>query len=242
MMEISKNKIYDKVAVIYPYLMRSIRYDKWAEYLYGIVKTSVNKNDLVLELGAGNGMLAENFRAYYPHIIITDLSFNMLRQGGIHGISTVCCDMTKIPFNSGFKLIFSAFDSVNYLTNRKKLLVFFKEVSRILAEGGLFTFDVSLERNSLKHVKEPHRIGKYKGTTFIQKSWYCPKSRIHKNTFELEYDNRKYVEKHKQKIYPFEEYFMLIEKAGLYVSECFEAFTFNNGNAECERVQFVVRK
>ncbi len=50
-----------------------------------------------------------------------------------------------------------------------------------------------------------------------------------------------YLEKHRQKIYPFEEYFMFIEKAGLYVSECFNAFTFDNGNAECERVQFVVR-
>ncbi len=241
-MEINQNKIYDKVADIYPYLMRTIRYDKWAKYLYEIVKTSVNKNDIILELGAGNGMLAEHFRQYFPHIIITDLSFNMLSREGKSGVQKVCCDMTKIPFNAGFNLVFSAFDSVNYLTSQKKLLSFFKEIKRILASGGIFTFDVSLERNSLKYVKEPFRTGKYNGKIFVQKSWYCPKSRIHKNTFEIEYDNKKYLEKHKQKIYPFEEYFMLIEKAGLYVSECFEAFTFNNGNAECERVQFVVRK
>ncbi len=241
MIEIQNNKIYDKVADIYPYLMRTIRYDKWAEYLYEVVKSSVKQNDLILELGAGNGRLADHFSHYYPEIIITDLSFNMLSQDGIRYIPKVCCDMTEIPFGKGFKLVYSAFDSVNYLTSKKKLLVFFKEVKRILVEGGIFTFDVSLERNSIKHTKEPLRKGKYKGISFVQKSWYCSRSRIHKNTFDIKYKDLKFHEQHRQKIYPFEEYFMLIEKAGMYVSECFEAFTFRNGNAECERVQFVVR-
>ena len=178
---------------------------------------------------------------YYPGIIVTDLSFNMLNQDGFCSQPKVCCDMTRIPFHSGFNLVYSAFDSVNYLTSKKKLLSFFREIKRILAEGGIFTFDVSLERNSLKHIKEPFRKGKYKGMTFIQKSWYCPKSRMHKNTFDIGYNGMRYLEKHKQKIYPFEEYFRQIEKAGLYVSECFDAFTFRNGNAECERVQFIVR-
>ena len=237
----SNKKIYDKVADIYPYLMRTIRYDRWAKYLHELVKASVKKNDLILELGAGNGKLAEHLRHYFPKIIITDLSYNMLNQDGICGLKKVCCDMTRIPFNTGFKLVYSAFDSVNYITSKKKLAVFFKEVKSILAKGGIFTFDVSLERNSLKHIKEPFRKGKYKGMTFVQKSWYCPKSRTHKNTFDIEHNEIRYVEKHKQKIYPFEEYFMQIEKAGLYVSECFDAFTFKNGNAECERVQFIVR-
>ncbi len=237
----SNNKIYDKVADIYPYLMRTIRYDRWAKYLYEIVKNSVKKDDRILELGAGNGKLANHFKHYYPGIIVTDLSFKMLNQGGFCSQPKVCCDMTKIPFHTGFNLVYSAFDSVNYLTSKKKLLSFFREIKRILAEGGIFTFDVSLERNSLKHIKEPFRKGKYKGMTFIQKTWYCPKSRMHKNTFDIGYNGMRYLEKHKQKIYPFEEYFRQIEKAGLYVSECFDAFTFRNGNAECERVQFIVR-
>ncbi len=236
------NKIYNKVADLYPYLMRTIRYDRWAKYLHEVVKASVKKNEIVLELGAGNGRLAEHFRHYYPRIIITDLSFNMLNQDGIYGIQKVCCNMSKLPFDGGFNLVYSAFDSVNYLTNKKMLSGFFKEVKRVLAPGGIFTFDVSLERNSLKHIKEPYRKGKYKGMSYVQKSRYCPKSRMHKNTFDIEYQNVKYLEKHRQKIYPFEEYFMLIEKAGLYVSECFDAFTFDNGNADCERVQFIVRK
>jgi ubiquinone/menaquinone biosynthesis C-methylase UbiE len=240
-MTTSQKKIYDKVADIYPYLMRTIRYDRWAKYIYELVKSSVKKDSRILELGAGNGRLANHFKSYYPNILVTDLSFNMLRQDGVYGVTKVCCDMTQIPFNSNFQLIYSAFDSINYITSRKKLSDFFKEIKRILKAGGLFTFDVSLEPNSLKYVKEPFRKGRYNGISFEQISRYNPKSRIHRNIFNMQFDNNRYVESHKQKIYPFEEYFKIIEKTGLYVSECFDAFTFKDGNKSCERVQFVVR-
>lgn len=57
----------------------------------------------------------------------------------------------------------------------------------------------------------------------------------------MEFRDEIYTETHKQKIYPFAVYFELLEKAGLNVTECYEAFTFKDGNAGCERVQFVVR-
>ena len=37
-------------------------------------------------------------------------------------------------------------------------------------------------------------------------------------------------------------YFELIEDAGLYVADCFDAFTFEDANHKCERVQFVIKK
>lgn len=236
-----RNKIYDKVAVIYPYLMRTIRYDRWARYIYEIVKSSIKKEDKILELGAGNCALANLLKDYYPNILVTDLSFNMLNQEGECDLSKICCDMTKIPFNTGFNLVYSAFDSINYITSRKKLYDFFREIKRILNKGGIFTFDVSLEPNSMKHIKEPFRKGSFNGISFEQISRYYPKSRIHRNIFNIQVDKKRFVEIHKQKIYPFGEYFKLIDKAGLYVAECFEAFTFRDGNQDCERVQFVVR-
>ena len=33
----------------------------------------------------------------------------------------------------------------------------------------------------------------------------------------------------------------LIIKSGLYVVECLDAFTFNNGNRNSERVQFILK-
>jgi len=43
-------------------------------------------------------------------------------------------------------------------------------------------------------------------------------------------------------IYPFETYFELIPKAGLYVVCCYKAFSFVKGNSSSERLQFIVKK
>jgi ubiquinone/menaquinone biosynthesis C-methylase UbiE len=239
-MEFPELKNYDKVALIYPHLMRSIQYDKWAEYIYAIVRNSVGRNDSVLELASGNGKMADQFKKYFPQLIISDLSFNMLSLSE-NRLKKICCDMTAIPLKTNFKLIYSAFDSVNYITSKKKLFQMFEEIKRLLCTNGIFTFDVSLETNSLNHPNEPLRSGSYNGINYIQKSEYSHNKRLHKNKFEIKIDDEIFYEEHNQKIFSFEEYFLSIEKAGLYVEECYDAFTFNDGNSECERVQFVVR-
>lgn len=222
--------------------MKEIRYDRWAKYLYKVIKSYIRKDAKVLELGAGNGNLANHFSNYFHCIIASDISFSMLCQADIYRFQRICCDMTGIPFKKNFDLVYSTFDSINYLTSKKKLLSLFKEVKRILNDSGIFMFDASLEPNSLKHIKEPVKRGRYKGINFVQKSSYSMKSRIHKNIFRMEFNGEVFTETHKQKIYPFTEYFRLIDKAGLNVIECFEAFSFKDGNAGSERIQFLVRK
>ncbi len=237
----SKSLPYEKLAVIYNHIMRSVHYDKWAEYIHEVVDDYVEKKIAVLELGAGSGKFAHYFRKFYPNLILSDLSFYMLNNS--LKIPKVVCNMSSLPFKIEFGLIYSTFDSVNYLLSKKALLKLFKEVSLVLSSKGVFTFDASLEKNSIKHSKIPLRSGEYKGVNFTQKSHYFKSGRIHKNVFKIHLQNgEQFTEVHKQKIYPFEIYFELLDKAGLYVVECLEAFSFNTGSANSERVQFVVKK
>jgi len=150
--------------------------------------------------------------------------------------------MTCLPFNKQFDLIYSTFDSVNYLLSKRKLLNLFYEVKRVLKEDGIFTFDVSLEKNSLEFENSFDREGNYEGYSFYRKSRYSRKSRIHKNIFKITGKNGSIItEVHKQKIFKFDTYFDLIDKAGMYVVECLDTFTFNNGSENSERVQFIVK-
>lgn len=222
--------------------MHKVRYDRWSEYLLAVVELYVNNQAEVLEIAGGNCNFAGYFIEYFPNIIVTDKSFSMLASSKIKNIPQVCCDMTKLPFKSKFDLIYSTFDSVNYLTNKKSLLNLFKEVKTILKDHGIFTFDVSLERNSLLHVEKPIRKGNCSGISFVHETSYNKKIRIHKNIFKIKIDNDIFTEVHKQKIYPFEVYFDLIESAGLYVVECMETFSFIKAAADSERVQFIVKK
>ena len=239
----SKTADYEILASFYHHLMRSVNYKLWAEYIESIVRDHLPKRASVLELGAGTGKFAEYFKKYFKNIIISDLSYPMLAAHSYKSLIKICCDMTALPFKNKYDLIYSNFDSVNYLTSRKKMVKCFSEVKNILTEDGIFTFDVSLEKNSLKHVRRSNRKGKYNKIKYEQNSFYDHEKKIHKNIFRINLgDSKLFTEIHKQKIYTFDEYFFMIDKAGLYAIECYEAFSNETGNRDSERLQFIVKR
>lgn len=238
----AKAKPYQVLPLLYPHLMRHIRYDKWADYIYEIVKNECSKKSDVLELAAGDCSFAQYFIKHYPSLIVTDISSWMLKNNNNH-LRKVCCDMLRLPFKSKFDLIYSNFDSINYILSRKSLLKLFADVSLLLKDDGIFIFDVSLEKNSYVHVKKNNRVGKYKGLTYRQSSTFNPDSGIHINKFNIVLANGdEYSEIHKEKIYAFDAYFQLIDKTSLYVVDCYEAFTFKQGNKNSNRAQFILKK
>ena len=243
MVNVLNTPIYTEVSKIYNHIMRKVRYDYWADYIYAISNEYVGDEPRVLELGSGNCHLARFISAYYPNLIATDLSHAMLSNNSKANLQKVCCDMTAIPFNTKFDLIFSAFDSVNYLITKIKLVSLFNEVYRTISDNGIFTFDVSLEKNSYRHIKDPIRMGSYKGIQYRQETDFDSIKNIHRNVFYITYpDGNMLKEVHIQKIYSFETYFDLMDSAKLAVKECYDAFTFKDGSAKSSRVQFIVVK
>jgi SAM-dependent methyltransferase len=240
---IYREKIYRRLPLIYNHLMRKIRYDYWADYIYRIASKYIPDKASVLELAAGDCRLAGYLIKKFPNLIVSDLSYYMLSRSEGKIKNKVCCDMLFMPFRKKFDLIYLTFDSINYLLTRKELLSFFKQIKEQLNNDGVLAFDASLENNSISHVKEPNRRGSYKRYNYLHRSIYNKKTRIHKNIFEITLqDGKIFKETHKQKILDYYEYFDLIEQAKLYVVECFDAFTFNDAKADSKRVQFVVKK
>lgn len=234
---------YKYVADIYNQLMEKVDYKFWAKYLYKLASLYIDKNSIVLEVAAGNCRLAHHLTSYFKNYIASDISISMLRKNKSTSFHKVCCDMTMLPFKTGFDLVICAFDSINYLTNKKSIQNFFTQVKNILNEDGIFLFDAALEKNSFKHQKFASKKGSSNGVTFNRQSIYLQPSRIHKNIFEISYPNgKKFIEVHRQKIYPLEFYFEALEKSGLYAIECFNAFTFRDCRANDLRAQFVVKR
>lgn len=223
--------------------MRSIDYVKWAQYIFELSKELKKKNISALELASGTGNVAKHLHLKIKSIISTDISLPMLRSNNAVNQLKVCCDMTRLPFKKKFDFIFSTFDSINYLTTKEKILRLFENVSDCLTDTGLFTFDVSLENNSIKYEKYLNRRGRTKEIEYRQRSFYNHRLRIHYNHFELTLANGKKVEEiHKQKIYRFEEYFDFIDKSDFYVHKCYKTFTFKDAGPETERTQFLLKK
>jgi SAM-dependent methyltransferase len=236
-------KNYSALADIYPHMMRSIDYKKWAKYIYQISKEVKKKNISVLELASGSGNIAVNLHKKFRSFTSTDLSISMLRNNSEYNIPKVCCDMTKLPFKSQFDFIFCTFDSINYLTTKDKYLSLFGNINNCLTNTGVFTFDASLENNSLKYQRYLNRKGKVNGITYQQRSFYNRQNRFHYNQFEIILANGKKVEEiHKQKIFRFQDYFDFITNSNLYVHKCYRTFTHENADNDSERVQFILKK
>ncbi len=236
-------KPYTILAPLYSHVMKYIDYSGWANYILEVHKSLGLKNTAILELASGNCKIASYLSRKIKNIIVTDISFQMLGECSDSPVQKVCCDMVHLPFKSKFNFIFSTFDSLNYLDEEAKIELFFKNIYFYLEDEGYFTFDVSLEENSLKHEKELNRKGKYKGRKYSQKSEYYREERIHYNTFVIENkDGSVRKEIHRQKIYDFNYYFKLADKYGFKVVNCYDSFTFSDAHLRSERVQFVIKK
>ncbi len=234
---------YNHLAKFYSHLMRGIDYGIWSDYINVLSRETNKKNPIVLEIACGAGEIAKILNKEFKHYVASDLALSMLNQLNEKGLKKVCCDMTALPFKRKYDFVFSTFDSVNYLLTKEKFMKFLSEVSMVLNDDGILTFDVSLENNSLRYQKYLNRKGKLDGIKYIQRSKYNEKTRIHYNHFEITLaDGSKVEEIHRQKIYRFEDYFMFIDNSDFYVSGCYETFTFTNANAETERAQFVLKK
>jgi ubiquinone/menaquinone biosynthesis C-methylase UbiE len=232
---------YDKVALIYNGLMKHVDFNHWTKYILEIAAKFAGRSPSLLELAAGTCTMAEKIKNKYSNVIATDISFPMLISNSNSQLKKVCCSMLELPFKDKFDFIYCTFDSVNYLLTKKELQLLFNETKSVLHHEGIFTFDASLENNSIEFIDRQVSEDKYNGFSFKRVNSYNKKTRIHKNVFYIyNISGVKYKDVHKQKIYEFETYFDLIERAGLIVKECYDGFNFKDGSPESERVQFIV--
>lgn len=238
-----KLKPYEKVSAIFDALMKKLDYESWSNYILEIADEYIQARAKVLELGAGNCKIAEFISTRYKNYFATDISISMLKSSKKNNLKKICCDMTELPLKAKFDFIFSNFDGVNYILKQKSLSRLFNEVFGLLKRNGVFTFDVSLESNSLNFVVSKSVEGRHNGYSFRRISRYNKRSRIHSNHFYIRDEfGMEFKEVHREKIYKIDTYFKLAEKAGLRTEACYDCFTFKDVKQKSERAQFVMRK
>ena len=150
---------YKAIANIYNHLMIEIEYIEWADYIYDIYRKNRIPKGYSLELACGNGILAKFLSPKFNNFFISDKSKEMLFTIPEFNQNKICFDMLYIPLKNKYSFIYSTFDSVNYITNINNLKLFFANIDRLLIKGGCFTFDVSLEKNSLIVENDLNREG-----------------------------------------------------------------------------------
>lgn len=143
---------YDLFAEYYSILNGDVDYDLWYEYLMKLAELSKEnaKNKKILDLGCGSGELLSKFYIDGFYSFGVDNSCEMLSRCDEllfknkkigRNCTLVEKNMQDFKIETKFDFIYSACDSINYLSEKEfdKLL---GNINNMLKKGSVFTFDI----------------------------------------------------------------------------------------------------
>ena len=139
------------------------------------------QNEHILDLGCGDGTLANEIQKYGAHVIAIDTSDKMVEKAKKNGIEAYKMDVTNLEFKSQFDAVFS--NAVLHWVKTSKLAI--QQVHKVLRTDGRFIAEfggyenIQSLINAMENVfKKNEDFGK-----FIN-PWYFPKKDEYKQLLE----------------------------------------------------------
>jgi len=141
---------YSFLAGCYDDLTYDVKYKSWADYIEKHFQKRGLPGKTVLDLACGTGSLTYELACRGYEMIGVDLSPEMLSEAAekcldVDGIPPIflCQSMDKLDLYGTIDACVCCLDSVNYVTDPKKLKKAFERVHLFLMPDGLFLFDIN---------------------------------------------------------------------------------------------------
>ena len=215
---------YDFLAGCYDRLTYDVDYSAWADYIEKHFANAPLPGRTVLDLACGTGSLTRELALRGYEMIGADQSPEMLAEAaeknrGATPIEPIflCQSMEKLDLYGTIDACVCCLDSVNYVTDPKKLARAFQRVHLFLMPGGLFLFDVNT----------PEKLAGLDGQVFLDETedaycvWRAEFSRrictYFMDIFRLDPSTGQWdrgEEFHRERAYTVEELTSLLEGAG----------------------------
>jgi len=251
-----QTEIYSALAHLYDTLMKDVDYEMWADFIDEVIQTHHPAPIEVMEMACGTGAIVLCLSELDEYkLTATDQSDAMVekaRQKAAEQEADVqfhTMDFRDINSNKKYDVIFSVFDSVNYLHNEADILKMLQGCQSILKPGGLLIYDFSTPQNSLEAVdylnNEEGSFGSYR---YFRESRYEPGEQFHYNEFDIEElaeDGktviRSFNEVHKQRIYSLQEMLSILEQTSYHQVAKYEGFDLVDADENSTRITMVLR-
>ncbi|HEX3031218.1 MAG TPA: class I SAM-dependent methyltransferase [Bacillota bacterium] len=240
---------YEKLADIYDYLVSSVDYEAWVDYIRELMAHFNREAEVVVDLACGTGNTTIPLARRGYHTVGLDLSPEMLAKASAKAereqlsIEFLQQNMCTISLPSLVDLFVCYHDGLNYLLKKEDLEAVFRSVKKYLKPGGLFIFDlVNVARlarmdGGTTHVDEDD-LSLIWETRFLRGEdiW-----EIDLTCFVRRGDlYEKFRETHREKAHSRREIEAAVKGAGLSMLGVFHSYTLNPPSDNTYRLFFVV--
>ena len=239
---------YGKFAGLYDAMMSEIPYDVWFERLYSYLKKQGLPGGHLCELGCGTGEMASRFAAEGYEVTGIDLSPDMLalaaqKKKDGQNILYLNQDMTDFSLHKPADVVLCICDSINYLLSEDELLKMFCCVREVLAEGGIFLFDMKTEYCFREILGNGLRMEDEEDYTVVWENEYDPQTAVNEYVLTMFIQTKnglyeRYDECHCQRAYSPERVKALLEEAGFAVRDWYGTEMTAPPGSEEERIYF----
>ena len=242
---------YTGFAKVYDLFMDDIPYEKWCDYVTGLLKEHGVEKGLVLDLGCGTGKLTRMLAGRGYDMIGVDCSGEMLelaaQQNEDGRILYLQQDMREFELYGTVRAIVSICDSMNYLMEYEELVQVLRLANNYLDPGGIFIFDMNTPYKYREVLGEQTIAENGEEGSFIWENYFDEEQGINEYDLTLfirEEDGRyqKYEETHFQRAYDQQTIKKAIEEAGLKLAAIYEACEREAPKEDSERMYFVVEE
>lgn len=241
--------MYNNFAFVYDALTDDVNYKKTVDYLEKIFDKYMDyKPKLMLELACGTGTVTSILSNKGYDMIGADLSEDMLnvaREKCPPSVLLLNQDMTDFELYGTVDVILCLLDSVNYITDTKKLQKMFKLAHNYLEYGGLFVFDIN-SAYKLKNIIAENTF--IRETEDVYSVWENEQNdefvKFCLNFFVKDEEGKyeRFYEEHKERIYEIDEVMSMLKKAGFEDVKVYGDNTFKPPSEKEERIYFIAKR
>ena len=248
-------KAYEALAAHYDRFTGDVPYDRWADYIESEFARLNISPELVLDLACGTGTLTWKLAERGFEMIGVDRSAEMLAQAqskdwtdpenpGIRPLF-LCQKAEKLDLYGTIGACVCCLDSLNYLTDPKKLARAIGKVGLFMEPGGVFLFDALTpahfrEIDGVDYVREDEDALCVYHVDFDEEESLC----VHSVDIFEEADDGRYdrsFEEHEERAYTPQELIPMLRDAGFESVSVYRPFSQEAADETEPRIFYCAR-
>lgn len=240
--------MYNSISKFYDQLQTEVNYQKYSVYIEKIIKRYHKDAKMVIDIGCGTGNLTILLKNMGYDVSGLDISSEMLEKcyKKDKSILWIHQDVSELELYGTYDVFVSFLDTINHITDKRKLKSAFKLIYNYMNDGGLFIFDLNtpykfenVYKDNVFYMIDEH-------LTYIWENNYNRKSRICDmdiTFFEKSGKSyKRYDDYHCERAYDFSEIETICNETGFSVIGQFKELTFTKAGDKDERAFFVLKK